>query len=93
MQKNKSPSVAARAGKREARISSFYPSAPVSVKRVADTEMTCGLCHYYREGRRKFCGFTGETCRPESECHVDPMLPEFDAWLDAEDARLEGVTP
>ena len=62
------------AGKNETRTALQYLVKPVTVKRLADTEMVCGLCHYYREGRRKFCAFLGETVRAGGACKVDPQI-------------------
>ena len=72
----KSPGVVARAGKKEARMPSSYPAGPVRVKRLADAAMTCGICSYYREGRRKFCAFLGESVSPSDACRVDPAARE-----------------
>ena len=74
MLKRKSPSVAAKAGKKEARTASSYSAGPAFVKRLTDTTMVCGICSYYSEGRRKFCAFLGETVSPSDVCRVDPAV-------------------
>ena len=77
--KRKSPGGHARARKKGTRTSSFYPSAPVSVKRLTDIGMVCGICSYHREkgnGRhaREYCAFLGESVRAGDACKVDPYI-------------------
>ena len=73
MLKRKSPSVAARAGKERTRATPFYPAAPAAVK---PTTLVCGICHYFTDGRRKFCSFLGESVRPADACRVEPAVWE-----------------
>ena len=81
--KRKSPSVAARAGKNEARTAFSYPAGHATVKRFAYTGLTCGICSYYRErGKsrhsREHCSFTGEPVRAGDSCRVDPAVWEVE---------------
>jgi len=43
-------------------------------KDSGSVKLTCGLCYYYTERRRKFCAFLGETVRAEDDCRVHPDI-------------------
>jgi len=88
MLKNKSPSVEARAGKKETQMPSFSHAGHASVKYTDPGVLRCGVCSLFKEGRRKFCAFIGETSSANGACRVDPLSPKFTNWLDAEDERL-----
>ena len=70
----KNPYAGTQGQKDETQTEFSYPVGPAFVKRLADTTMACGICFYYREGRRKFCAFLGESVRPSDACRVHPAI-------------------
>ena len=84
----KTPAGGPRQRKCETSVSPSYPARQGAVKFFGSV-LICGQCALFREGCRKFCSFLGETVRATTECIVDPLSPEFEAWLATEDASLD----